>query len=78
MDTYPVVINGLHMEITYSEIESMRRQLNSKSADLLAYASTANDVFHYVLDCKRVMDAQAAIIKHLEALCSGKQHGKQY
>lgn len=67
MDRIPVIINGLNMEITQSDIDGLRHRLNQKSADLLAYSSTANDVFHYILDCKRVMDGQAAIIKHLEA-----------
>jgi len=67
MERIPVIINGLNMEVTQTDIEGLRHRLNQKSADLLAYSSTANDVFHYILDCKRVMDGQAAIIKHLEA-----------
>lgn len=67
MDRIPVIINGLNMEITQSDIDGLRHRLNQRSADLLAYSSPPNEVFYWILDSKRVMDGQAAIIKHYEA-----------
>ncbi len=57
--------------ITTSEIEALIKKIEAKSADQLAYLASANEIFYYILDCKRVIEGQAAIIKHLEA-----QHGK--
>lgn len=64
-------ISEVEVVITSAEMDALFKEIMSKGADLLAYGSTPNDIFYYVTKCKRLIEGQKAIIKHLEASHGG-------
>jgi hypothetical protein len=60
-------ISGLDVEITESEMKELYREVMGASADLMAYHVAPYQTFIYLLKCKRLIESQQAIIRHLDA-----------
>jgi len=60
-------IEEVEVEITSTEMKTLHDEIMAASADLMAYHAPAYQTFIYLIKCKRLIQAQQAIIRHLDA-----------